>query len=561
MNLIKLDKSLCDNCYKCLRGCPTKAIKFVNNERSIIDNQCIQCGLCHSLCPQSALSVVDQFAVIEEAIHASTKTVVSLAPSYVASFPVDNLNSIVTALKKIGFDYVEETSVGAEIVYKKYFEVIKTCQTPNVITTCCPSVTYLVESHYPDLINSMLQVVSPMVAHGKDIKRRYGKDTFVVFIGPCLSKISEAADSRGAVDAVMTFAQLTDWLEESDILLSQQPPTPFDKYGTLTGKGFPLGCMLENETYKYLHVDGIDNCKSILEDMQNKRISGLSIELNICKGSCVNGPEIPRHVKESHYLKRMKMQKKLAVIPANEVAETIDASGLDLSRIFHRRDVNMQMPTEEELQAILRKMRKYSKKDQLNCGACGYETCIDKAIAVYNGASNYADCLPYLREIAEEEHSRLISNSPNGICVLDEDGVVVLTNPKFDQLFNQNNGISSVGLPVDFMVDSQEFNDYVKRKESNLANKIYVSGLDKHFLVDLIYDSLKKQTTVFFMDISLYEKNKRDLERLQKDTLEKTNEVIDKQMRVAQEIAGLLGETTAETRINLNELRRLILGD
>ncbi len=561
MNLIRLDKNLCDHCLKCLRGCPVKAIKFHNNERTILDNQCIKCGLCHSLCPQQALSVADQFSVIQAAIQGGRKTVVSLAPSYVSSFEAQNLNSIVSALKKLGFSAVEETSVGAQLVFDQYRKMLSSCQTPNIITTCCPSVTYLIESHYPELIGSMLEVVSPMVAHGKDIKRRYGQDAFVVFIGPCLSKITEAGESGGAVDAVMTFTQLLSWLEKSGVSLDEETPRPFDYYGTMTGKMFPLGCRIENESYRYLHVDGIENCKSLLDDMQRGAVSGFSIEMNICTGSCVNGPEIPREIKESHYLKRKRMRERLAVLPPEYSPESITSIELNLSRTFRRREISISQPTEEELQAILRKMRKYSPKDQLNCGACGYNTCIEKAVAVYNGFSEFSDCLAYLREIAEEEHSRLIANSPNGICVLDKDDIVLLTNPKFDQLFNREGGISAVGVPIDFLIESTAFSDILKQKKCGEAAIVKLATPDRHFLVNFICDEQKKQTTVFFMDISLYEKNKADLERLKKDTLEKTNEVINKQMRVVQEIAGLLGETTAETRMSLFQLQQLIQED
>ncbi|QOR36872.1 4Fe-4S binding protein [Clostridium sp. 'deep sea'] len=558
MNLIRINKNLCDNCFKCLRVCPTKAIKFHNNERIIDDDMCIKCGLCHSQCSQNALEVVDQYSVVKSAIASAKKTVVSLAPSYVSAFDIDKPYKIVAALKEIGFDYVEETSIGAEIVYKKYSEEIKKSTTPNVITTCCPSATYLVESHYPNLIDSMLKVVSPMTAHGKDIKRRYGDDCFVVFIGPCLAKIVEAHESAGDVDAVLTFAQLDDWLKAKNIDLQSQTPVPCDRYGSLTGKAFPLGCVVENEKYQYLHVDGIENCKKILDDIIMQRVSGLSIELNICEGSCINGPEMPVS-EESHYVKKLRMQKHLKTLSQREINTDIMINDLDLTRVFHRRDIRTNMPTEEELNAILRKMRKYSEKDQLNCGACGYDTCVNKAISVFNEASNCTDCMPYLREIAEEEHSLLIENSPNGICVLDAENIVKLTNPKFDLLFNRINGISSVGLPIDFMVSSDEIDTLFSKGKNISSKKIYEKALDKYFLVNTIHDSTKNQTIVFFTDISSHEKNKMELERMKQDTLEKTSEVIYKQMRVVQKIAGLLGETTAETKMSLNELRDLII--
>ena len=558
MNLIRINKSLCDSCFKCLRVCPTKAIKFHNNERIIDDHMCIKCGLCHSQCSQDALELVDQYGEVRSAIASDKKTVVSLAPSYVSAFDIDEPNKIVAALKEIGFDYVEETSIGAEIVFKKYSEEIKKSTTANVITTCCPSATYLVESHYPNLIDSMLKVVSPMTAHGKDIKRRYGDDCFVVFIGPCLAKIAEAHESAGDVEAVLTFAQLDDWLKTKDIDLKSQTPVPCDRYGSLTGKAFPLGCEIEDQKYQYLHVDGIENCKSILDDIVKERVCGLSIELNICKGSCINGPEMPLS-EESHYVKKLRMQKHLKALNQREINTDIKINDLDLTRVFHRRDIRTNMPTESELNEILQKMRKYSEKDHLNCGACGYDTCVSKAISVFNESSNCSDCLPYLREIAEEEHSLLIENSPNGICVLDAENIVKLTNPKFDLLFNRVNGISSVGLPIDFMVSCDEI-DTLFSKDKNISSKrIYETTLDKYFLVNTVHDSRKNQTIVFFTDISSHEKNKMELERMKKDTLEKTSEIINKQMRVVQEIAGLLGETTAETRMSLNELRDLII--
>lgn len=561
VNFIEFNKELCDSCYKCLRVCPTKCICFSENDRSIVADMCIKCGVCAQQCPQNALLIKNAVDKAISFIKGPKRTAVSLAPSYVSAFKMSTPKGISSALKKLGFDIVEETAVGAEIVSRQYEKLVNTIDSSNIITSCCPSANYLIETQYPSLVDSILPVVSPMIAHGRYIKERYGEDTKVVFIGPCLSKMAEAEQDSKSIDAVVTFDNLEEWLKSVGIDLSNETEDCFDKAGSLRGKAYPLydGNFNSKGRFQHLRIDGVENCKQVLGELESGALQGYAIDISICSGSCVNGPEMPGG-REGRYEREMRLQHYVKACGQQGEPLSMGDCTIQTRKEFHKNRGTVKKPTEDEIKDILMMSGKFSEKDELNCGACGYPTCRDKAKAVYNGWSDPKDCLPYLRDKAESKQSLMIENSPNAICIVDKTLCITECNPAFMRTFNKRS-VKAEGLPASFFLDNSLIEQVMQIKQSIVGHKVYEKDVDKYFIANIIYSRKEEIAFAFFNDVTANEKKKKDLENVKRETLKKTQEVIDKQMRVAQEIAGLLGETTAETKISLNSLKKLVLED
>jgi len=560
MKFIKLDKDNCDNCYKCLRVCPTKAISFTTKGIDIVDNKCIKCGRCQAVCGKEVISIISELDEIKRQLQKERPVVVSIAPSFISAFNMNDTDQMVTALKRLGFKYVEETAVGAEIISLEYEKFVKESSQEVMITSCCPSASLLIESHYPDLIQYMVPVVSPMIAHGMFIKERYD-NPYVVFIGPCLAKIAEACEVEGAIDSVITFKELSQWFKQEGIKLSELDPQPFDLYGSKRGKAFPVTLNLDESTidskYRYIKVDGINRCKSVLDEIANDKMKNCCIEIDICDGSCINGPEMPLESCGA-FEREIKLRESFEHNKKSCCQYDDQAHKIDVSRSFSDKRTEDLVPSQRQLSLIMMNMGKYCLDDEINCGACGYESCREKAIAIHNNHAHSDDCMIYLRNKAESIKESLIDNSPNGICTVGQDYLIKTHNPKFYEMFNRDD-ISMKDLPIDYFFDKSLFDKVLVQRQEIKNLKVYDHNIEKYLYINIFFNSDHNLAICFFSDITSNEKKKEELERVKAETIIKTQEVIDNQMRVAQEIAGLLGETTAETKMSLKSLKELVM--
>ena len=568
MKFIEFDKEKCDSCYKCLRVCPTKAIAFNGERRDIIDDLCIKCGLCQATCPQEALQIRNLMSRVIGWVNSAEKVAVSLAPSYVGAFGLKDPGKMAKALFELGFDIVAETAIGAEAVAKAYDRHIEAGQANNIITSCCPSANYLVEQYYPILIGSMIHVVSPMVAHGLSMKKVYGQDTKVVFIGPCLAKMAEAEEMPHAVDAVLTFEELDKLLKSKKIRLQDCEAADFSRNSVGRGQAFPMGGSLNTRTnkkrdddgYNFIHVSGYEACNEIMKDLRMGNLSKCCIEMNICEGSCINGPDMPKN-RLSRYSREIFMRESIREMKVNppKVKKVADVD-VPLQRTFKDRQLRRNEPNIEVIRQIMQQMGKFSEKDELNCGACGYTTCYDKAKAAFLGYSEIETCLPYLREKAESMQSIMIENSPNSVLIIHKDLTIKELNPTFIKFFHKK-GLPMMDMPIDMFMKSEVFKEVFEKKESVLNRKGYNEEIDCYFIINAVYIEESDIVIAFLTDISEDERRRKEFLQVKEETLKKTQEVIDKQMRVAQEIASLLGETTAETKMSLKSLNQLVLSD
>jgi len=575
MKFIEFDQKKCDSCYKCLRTCPTKAISFNKDSRKVIDNLCIKCGLCQQSCPQGALKIRSNVEAVENLIAHGESVAVSIAPSFVGAFGLDQPEIMVGALKELGFSIVEETAVGAEMVAKEYDQYIEETEKDVIITSCCPSANYFIEQHFPFLIPSVIPVVSPMVAHGKTIKAHYGHETKVVFIGPCLAKIAEAEEMGEAIDEVLTFDELDQMIKAKGKRLYDYTPKTFDRTSHARGRAFPLGGSLKkdgkvtkDEKFRFFHVDGIEACKTMIDEIRIGSLKQCCIEMNICEGSCLNGPEMPKN-----YLGRFARElfmrnyvEKAKLGPVSELAKGIDedeeetVKKVSLKREFQNKQDYQQEPNIEVIRQTMARMGKYTKEDELNCGACGYKTCYEKAKAVFLGYSDIDTCLPYLREKAESMQNTMIENSPNAVVVMNAVLEIIEVNPSFMRMFNQEN-LPVEEMPIKLFINHPIFQEVVDQGGSIHNQKIYVDDLERYYFINIVRMEDSDNLLAFLTDITQDEIHQKEFKKVKEETLQKTQEVIDKQMRVAQEIASLLGETTAETKMSLKSLNELVLID
>jgi PAS domain S-box-containing protein len=556
-----------------LRKCPSKAITILEDYAEIVDEMCIKCGECQEICPQNALTIISDIDRVKMAISSEKKVLVSLAPSFVGAFDLDDARQIVTGLKLLGFDVVEETAIGAEIVSDYYKKQIEKGDKKNLITTSCPSANYMIERYYPELVKYMMPVVSPMLAHGKIMKHHYGMDNYMVFIGPCLAKKAEAEEPehRTLIDSVLTFEELSEWFSEDNIDLKKLNITDFDKASYHRGRAFPIGGGLINEEvkkaakdkYEIIRVDGVDRCKDILDALKNEDITKSCIEINVCMGSCVDGPGMPKN-KDNYYVRERRVreyvEKEQDYWKVNAELFTKEQKEMDYRKLFIDRKVIRREASESEITAILRKMGKFRPEDELNCNACGYLTCREKAQAVYEGMSDITMCLPYMRAKAESLRNIIFGRSPNVILMLDEELFVKEINPAGEELFNVQ-AEDLVGKPISMIIDDSDFAKVIESGKNIISEKKEFANYGAVIYQNIIYIEKEGIVLAILTDVTQEEKSRKELARVKETTINSAQEVIEKQMRVAQEIASLLGETTAETKVILTKLKNITLGE
>lgn len=545
----------CKDCFKCLRECPVKAIRYENHQAKIIEQRCILCGRCTLVCPQNAKQVHSELDDVLALLSSGRKVVASLAPSFVSSFDTQDLDVMKEALFALGFAEVEETAVGAKAVTEEYAKLLGTGEFKNFITSACPAVNRMISIYYPDALKYLAPVPSPMVAHARMLKKR-DPDAAIVFIGPCIAKKREAAES-GIIDGVLTFEELNTVFAQKNIDLCKIEAKRHAEGRELKARYYPIprGIIKSFDSlpagYEYVAVDGVERCAEVLDEIDT--LSGLFLELNCCEYACVGGP-CRLHVKggniKSNENVRKYAAKDMGAAPA--VTEQVD-----LTEKHPRIMLDDFVPSEKDIRAILAKTGKNSPEDELNCGACGYSTCREKAIAVLNGYADIEMCLPYMRSRAESMSYEIIQNTPNGIVLMGDDFKILDINTRAMKLLGITEHDVRGMLAFDCF-DCEEFINAVTRGRNVSKKKVFVNRTKKYIELSIILLQEHKVLFGVMKDITESVEYDEKLNAVKLETLATTDEVIKKQMRVAQEIASLLGETTAETKVALNKLKQTL---
>ena len=550
---LTLKKSNCKNCYKCIRHCPVKSIRFSGNQAYIIDNDCILCGHCFVVCPQNAKQIVDETEKVKVMLASGNEVYLSLAPSFAANYGV-GIEAMREAVKKLGFADAEETAIGAAIVKNEYDRILKEEKPDVLISSCCHSVNLLIQKYYPEVLSCLAAVMSPMQAHCAEIKKHH-PEAKTVFVGPCVAKKDEADHYGSMVDAVLTFDELTGWLNDEGITIEER------KEDTSTGltRFFPttggiLKTMEKSEKdYTYMAVDGIENCMAVLDELRLGGVHRCFIEMSACTGSCIGGP-----VMEKYHRSPVSDFKKIASFAGEHDFAVGEVKKDAVRKIFTAIEDKNVYPTEEEIEEILHKMGKFKPADELNCGSCGYNTCRDKAVAIFRGRAEISMCLPYLKDKAESFSDSIVNNTPNGLMVLNEKLEVQQINSAALKIMNLRSSHDILGDQVVRILDPKLFMDVLSSGRSVKNRRIYLAEYERYVEETIVYDKEYRLLICIMRDITDEENAREKKESVNKKTVEIADKVVDKQMRIVQEIASLLGETAAETKIALTKLKETI---
>ncbi len=554
-NCLTLKKSNCKNCYKCIRHCPVKAIRFSGNQAHIIGNECILCGQCFVVCPQNAKQIVDETEKVKVFLKDSEPVIVSLAPSFVANYEGVGIEAMREALQKLGFYDVEETAIGATMVKNEYERMLVEEERDIIITSCCHTINLLIQKYFPAALEYLADVVSPMQAHCKDIKRRY-PTAKTVFIGPCLSKKDEAEHYAGIVDAVLTFEELSSWLKAENIELKQdmqQNPQSRARFFPTTG-GVLKTMAQDAPGYTYLALDGVENCMDALRDIESGKIHKCFIEMSACVGSCIGGPVMEKY----HHASPVQDYITVANFAGEKDFAVEQPKAVELKKQFEYIEHKLQQPTETEIAIVLRQMGKVKAADELNCGSCGYDTCREKAIAICQGKAEASMCLPYLKQKAESFSDTIVKNTPNGIVLLNENLEVQQVNESARKLMNIRFSSDILGEPVVRILDPMDFIEVLDTGNSIHDKRVYLAEYKRYVEQSIVHDEDSHLLICIMRDVTDEEKNREKKESISRQTIEVADKVVDKQMRIVQEIASLLGETAAETKIALTKLKESI---
>ncbi len=550
---LTLKKSNCKNCYKCIRHCPVKAIRFSGNQAHIISNECILCGQCFVVCPQNAKEIVNETEKVKVLIQSGEPVIASVAPSFIANYEGIGIESLRDALKKLGFADAEETALGATIVKNEYQRMMKEEERDIIISSCCHSINLLIQKHFPSALEYLADVVSPMQAHCREIKKRI-PNAKTVFIGPCVAKKDEAEHYSGIVDAVLTFEELSEWLRAENITLeSSCDHEEHSRARFFPTTGGVLKTMDLDPNFKYVALDGVENCIAALKEIEQGKVHKCFIEMSACAGSCVGGPVMEKY--HRHY--NLEDYITIADYAGEKDFPVEQPQAVDLKKEFSFIQPNAAMPSETEIFNVLRQMGKFKPSQELNCGSCGYNTCREKAIAICQGKAEISMCLPFLKEKAENFSDTIVNNTPNGILVLNEQLEVQQINQAAQKIMNIRTASDILGDQVVRILNPDIFMRVLQGADI-ICENTYLAEYNRYVEQTVVHDRNSHLLIAIMRDITNEELQREKKENIRNQTVEVADKVVDKQMRIVQEIASLLGETAAETKIALAKLKESI---
>lgn len=565
MNLrpIYTETNDCKDCYKCIRECPTKAIKVSDNKASVVDSLCVYCGHCVTICPTGAKKVRDGISRAKWLLTHKKEVYVSLAPSFFSEFKNVDSEKLIGALQQLGFKGVSETALGAQEVSKQVNKYLEGRPSGVYISSACPSVVELIRKYYPQHTMAITPFMSPMLTHAKMLRHWYGEEIGVVFIGPCIAKKSEADDYSKLVDVAITFKELQQWFEKEKInpeALNTPNISQFMPFEAGEGAVYPVdGGMIDtikqhktqtNRTY--LNFSGLTQVCEVLDEIENlKTDHPVFLELLACEGGCINGPGTTKACGVAQ--KSIEIFNNLATKREKLNGTVHEMPSINVERdFFNIEPIQHASFTNEEIRSALFSIGKTSIADELNCSGCGYDTCRDFANALLKGHAENSMCVSYMRMVAHHKATILLQKIPSGVIIVDDNHKVVEMNSSFAQMvgeeleicFEANPGMR--GAEVDKLGDfsqhfktvlhtGQELKDLTIR-ENGHNFQLSIFNIQKHKLVTGIMQNLHQP-------------------EFQKSIVKKrTREVIQKNMETVQKIAFLLGENASYTDSLLNSI-------
>jgi len=558
LNPIFTEKRECQDCYKCVRNCPVKAIKVEGGYASVVPELCIFCGHCVEVCPNGAKKVRDDLAHARQLLTLKNNVFISLAPSFVTEFPGVKPAQLIGALKKLGFAGVSETALGAQQVSAQAVALLQKNPARVLASSACPTVVAFLQKHRANGAELLTGLLSPLLTHCKMLRQNFGADIGIVFIGPCIAKKLEAAQHPELLDVVLTFEDLRRWLEQEKIAPESLPAAAEDRFvpeKSAEGAWYPVDggmiagmkstCPVNDSTL--MAFSGIGAIKKALDGIEEmKPDHGLFLELLACEGGCVNGPKVRR--RDATVMKRHLVLRSFA--PGG--AAFPRSPDLETPTDFRVAPLAVVRYPDSQIREALRNVGKLSPDDELNCGGCGYDTCRDFGIALIGQKAERAMCVTYMRQLAFKKANALIQKMPSAVVIVNEALRVIEYNAAFVNLFapektaDGNGPVSIEGIALaEVMPFASLFHNVLKSGE------------------DILDRDLRFQNTILHATVFSIEKNclvggiLQDITKpavRKEQVIRKAREVIQKQIATTQQIAYLLGENAADAEITLNSI-------
>ena len=544
----------CQDCYKCIRECPVKAIRIEDNKAYVIEERCVYCGHCTQICPTGAKKIRDGLTWAQLTLRRHKKVYLSLAPSYISEFVGVSPFNLIAAIKQLGFTGVSETALGAELVSARTEDFLNTEDKNIYISSACPVVVEYVRKYTPQYVPNITPIVSPMLAHAKMLKKLYGDDIKVIFAGPCVGKKLEADTFRDLIDVAITFRDLKAWFEREKIDLQDDSLSVFEEdfvpYRSKLGSRYPIeGGMLQglhklDKRVFSMAFSDLSTIKDVFKNIEPDSYSdSIFLELLACKGGCVNGPAKLNTISPAikHY----------GVIQHSDMSDPVDDfKDLDL-KLVYTEDTQIEKTeySEEEIKQALVRVGKISKDDELNCSSCGYDSCRDFAKAMLESRAEDNMCASYMRKIAHDKATVLLQKIPAGVLLVNSDLKIVDMNEycatslgeNIAEMYEAYPGMEGVALKnicsfenlfKTALATGKEIKErQIREKDKTWTLSIY--NIQPHKLVFGLIQNLQNPSV------------KKEW------ILEKTKEVIKNHMSTVQQVAGLLGENAAFTDATL----------
>lgn len=547
--------SNCIDCYRCLRSCNVKAISFRAKQAKIMTDKCVLCGRCLSECPQHTKTVYSQEQAVRDWLAAGEKVVLSLSPTFISHFGCDAAPEVYARARALGFAVVEEMAVSGAEYLAQCREAMAQGSGRFYISSHCPVIINLVEKHFPHLLPHLLPVETPAVIHARSLRARYGQDIRVVVATACLSEMELSPEAE--LSAALSWQQLETLLREADPekaaaiwedepdyqLIGQRLSLSGGLQGWLVQEG-----VLQEEQVQAL--SGMRDCLETLEGLDRELVRGLRfLELMGCRDGCTTGLELDKKGsildKRLQMIKRQKRYQVRPMLPAGQVPYK--------ARVFTDRQYVPAAVNNGEVAEVLASFKQYNRQTALNCGACGFDSCYEKAVAVVRGEAEQEMCMTYMRKRAESMAHTIVRSVPSAIIVFDKDFIIQEANPAAYEMFKPY-GLKE-GNALFESIDIRYMEQVVETGRGLRDKIVHYRDIDlwTRQIIVRMYDA-KDMYLAIIEDITEQEKKRLELEQMKTETLEKANRVINNQMMVAQQIASLLGETTAETKITLLDL-------
>ena len=569
-SFLRFKKVHCKNCYKCVRNCPVKAIRVINHQAQILEDQCILCEKCTLVCPQNAKEELNMIPKIHDFLQAGGQVIASIHPAYVAEFGPDSLPALTAALKKLGISDAFDAAAGAYLVKTEYERLInERAQTLPTISSNCPVIVQLIQKRYPDLVPYLAPVLSSMQAHGKYLKEQY-PNARILSISPCISGLAQMREHENYVDYVITFSELQQWLTAAQVQVETlTPPLPgqaadirLSRIAAMSG-GFTMA-MHPSAHQRALPACGIDSCKQILKELTENpgSYSNCFLELNACPNGCIGGPSF-RRTKTGllHGMIRLQNASLSNGISDYEKDDFSAAALTDISRhydtfVLRREDTPA---SEEEIRKVLAQMGKFTPEDELNCGACGYNTCREKARAVLAGKAEISMCVPFMRERQESYSNKIINVMPGILVTVDYQLKVIHMNQAARDLFDPLHKKELIGAPVSDLMDDYSLVNLISFDKNRSDDQIYLEDR-KIYLERTLANDRKNQLILCVMkDITREMEEKLRIRKAQNNAAAMADKLAAEQLKLVHQIASLLGETAADTKVAVEQLKRTIL--